>query len=67
MKKLIVATTVASALATALYAGGPVVVEDEAVVAEAAPTSKGWVVPALLLAVIGLAIVTSDDSDTTRW
>jgi len=65
VKKLIAITAAFGLMATALTAGGPVVVEDaEAVVVEEKPASSaGWVIPALLIAIIGIAIL-SDDDDT---
>ena len=67
MKRLIALAAVFALTATALTAGGPVVVED-VVVEEQAATSKGWVIPALLIAVIGTAILSSDDeAEINTW
>lgn len=62
MKKVFAMTCALAVASSALYAGGPVVVEDEVVV-EAKPASSGdALIPLLLLAVIGLAIAASDDN-----
>ena len=67
MKRLIALTTAVVFAAGALQAGGPVVVEDSTV-AEKPASSAGWVVPVLLLAVIGLAISSNDDtSQGATW
>lgn len=66
MKRLIALTAALGLGASALYAGGPVVVEDT-VVEEAAPSSSGWVLP-VIIAVISIAILTSkDDSQGQTW
>lgn len=68
MKKLLAACATLALLGTALQAGGPVIVEDTAVVAEEPATSAGWVLPAVILAVIGIAVISSDDdSGGNTW
>lgn len=67
MKRLIALTTACVLAAGALQAGGPVIVEDTTVTEKPA-SSAGWVVPVLLLAVIGLAIASNDDdSQGATW
>lgn len=67
MKKLIALTAAAVLAAGALQAGGPVIVEDTTVTEKPA-SSAGWVVPVLILGVIGLAIASSnDDSQGATW
>jgi hypothetical protein len=70
MKRLLGVTLAAALVATALNAGGPVAIEEEGapVVEEEAASSGGWIVPALLLAVIGLAIASGDnESSGATW
>lgn len=67
MKKLIALTAAFGLMATTLNAGGPVIVE-EIVVEEKPASSAGWVVPALVLVIIGLAISSgNDDSQGNTW
>ncbi|MCX7287517.1 MAG: hypothetical protein NTW20_08125 [Rhodobacterales bacterium] len=63
MKKAFAAAALLGLIGSALYAGGPVIVTEEepAVVAEAPASSGGWVIPVILLAVIGLAITSGGD------
>ena len=61
--KNIVSPMLALALtASAAYAGGPVVVEEEPVVEAASPRS-GWIVPVVVGLVIICAIACGNDSD----
>jgi hypothetical protein len=61
--KNIVSPMLALALsASAVYAGGPVVVEEEPVVEAASPRS-GWIVPVIVGAIILCAIACGSDDD----
>lgn len=64
MKNILAATSAFALLASAVYAGGPVVVEeeDEVIVEEQQAGSSAWV-PLLMLAVIGLAVASGDESE----
>jgi hypothetical protein len=63
--KNIVSPMLALALtASAAYAGGPVVVEEEPVVEAASPRS-GWIVPVIVGAIILCAIACGSDDDAT--
>jgi len=67
MKKLIALTAAFGLAASTLYAGGPVIVED-IVVEEEAASSAGWIVPALVVVILGLAIASgNDDSQGNTW
>ena len=61
MKKTVALIAALTLLSTALYAGGPIVVEDEAVVQNEPASSTGALVPLLLLGLIGLAIMSGGD------
>ena len=62
MKKF-VAPMLALAMSTsAVFAGGPVVVEEEPVVEAASPRS-GWIVPVIIGAVILCAIACGNDDE----
>jgi hypothetical protein len=56
MKKSLALGLVATLLATSLFAGGPVVVEDTVVVEDAPASSTGGLIPILLLGLIGIAL-----------
>jgi hypothetical protein len=62
MKNTLAAAAMLGLIGSALYAGGPVVVAEEAVAVAEEPASSGsWVLPVILLAVIGLAITSGCD------
>jgi hypothetical protein len=62
MKKVLAVATAFAIASSVLYAGGPVVVQEEAaVVAEKPASSAGWVLPVVLLALIGLAVASGND------
>jgi hypothetical protein len=50
--------------ASAVYAGGPVVIEEEPTVEAASPRS-GWIVPVIVGAIILCAIACGSDDDAT--
>ena len=56
MKKSLALGLAATLLASSLFAGGPVVVEDTVVVEDAPASSTGALIPLLLLGLIGIAI-----------
>ena len=67
MKKIIALTTAVGLMASALYAGGPVIIEDTTV-EEKPASSAGWLVPALILTAIGLAVaLNNNDSQGSTW
>jgi hypothetical protein len=61
VKKIIATASALALVCSALYAGGPVIIEEDEVVEEQAGSSA-WV-PLLLLAVIGLAVASGDNDD----
>jgi uncharacterized membrane protein YdjX (TVP38/TMEM64 family) len=61
MKKAVAIACALALGATALYAGGPVVIENVEVAEEKPVSSSGALLPIILLAVIGLAIASGDN------
>lgn len=61
MKKVVALVAAMALFSTALYAGGPVVVEDVVIVEEKPASSFGALIPLLLLALIGIATASGDD------
>lgn len=64
MKEIISPMLALALTASAAFAGGPVVVEEEPVVEAASPRS-GWIVPVVVGLVVLCAIACGNDDDTT--
>ena len=64
MKEIISPMLALALTASAAFAGGPVVVEEEPVVEAAAPRS-GWIVPVVVGLVVLCAIACGNDDDAT--
>ena len=62
MKKFVAPMLALAMITSAVFAGGPVVVEEEPVVEAASPRS-GWIVPVIIGAVILCAIACGNDDD----
>lgn len=66
MKKLVAMTLSASVMASAVFAGGPVIIEDEIVVVEK-PASSVGILPLLLIPIIlCVALCGGDDNPQTK-
>lgn len=64
MKKFLASTLVATMISSAAFAGGPVVVVEEApVVAEASSPRSGWIVPVIVGLVLICAVACGSDDD----
>ena len=64
MKEIISPMLALALTASAAFAGGPVVVEEEPVVEAASPRS-GWIVPVVVGLVVLCAIACGNDDDAT--
>lgn len=63
MKKLVAMTLAASVMASAAFAGGPVIIDDDVVIAEK-PASSVGILPLLLIPIIlCVALCGSDDDE----
>lgn len=65
MKKFVAPMLALAMSASAAFAGGPVVVEEEPVV-EASEPRSGWIVPVVVGAIILCAIACGNDDDEPR-
>jgi hypothetical protein len=63
MKKFVAPMLALAMSASAAFAGGPVVVEEEPVV-EASEPRSGWIVPVIIGLVLVCAVACGDDDDT---
>jgi hypothetical protein len=64
MKEIISPMLALALTASAAFAGGPIVVEEEPVVEAASPRS-GWIVPVIVGLVVLCAIACGNDDDPT--
>jgi len=65
MKKLFAMTLAASVMASAAFAGGPVIIEDDIVVVEK-PASSVGILPLLLIPIILCVALCGSDDDELR-
>ena len=63
MKKFVAPILALTMSASTAFAGGPVVIEEEPVVVEAAQPRSGWIVPVIIGAIVLCAIACGDDDE----
>jgi hypothetical protein len=63
MKKFLAPMLALTMTASTAFAGGPIIVEEEPVVVEAAEPRSGWIVPVIVGAIILCAIACGSDDD----
>lgn len=63
MKKFVAPILALAMSASTAFAGGPVVIEEEPVVVEAAQPRSGWIVPVIIGAIVLCAIACGDDDE----